>query len=846
MNIPWLNASSYAYQGWDELFTAEGDIRPHWRPFLMMQQHLSLAQIEQHKEALAQHLQENGVTYNAYAEESKGARPWQLDPCPLILDGEEWLTLEAGLQQRATLFNALYQDMYGEQRLLQEACIPAELVYRHPGFCRPALSLPQLYPYALFHAAFNLVRGSDRQWWVISERLQAIQGAGYALESRLAMARVYPQLLRHCQVQRLASYFTAMHQGIMAAVEHSDPHVVLLSPGPQNETYFEDAYLASYQGYTLVQGDDLIVRDGYVWLKTLHGLKKIDVIVRRISDAYADPLHLRPDSYIGVAGLLEVVRQRKVLLINPLGSALLESPALYPFLAQACERLLGEPLQLPNAATWWCGDPQALSYVLAHFQQLVIKHISDPRQNVFPALLSKAEQAQLKARIQADPALYVGQQALDRGTLPCWSEQGLQAREGVLRTFVSVGPQGYQVMPGGLTFSARAPGQRIISTQAGAINKDTWVQASPSLPLRPYHSRRALMQHFQNDALRVISSRTAENLFWLGRYSQRAEWVARLMRQIIKSVFEDEANLFAEVETSQLLAPSTLTFLHLLQKFLDLPLFDPNHCQQTDPVEALTQPLLSLAIDTHIYKGLTPMLEAMHRSAFHSRDLWSTESWRVMNELSESVPALSRSQTLIDLAQEIETLLGHLMALNGLIADSMNQDDSWRMLDTGRQLERALCLSHLVQYSLEFNRPEHEVATLSMLLACNDNMMNFRRYYRGELSSEPVLTYLLLNRVNPRSMAAQLEKLQKHLRLVLGTEHQISHAEKRVLAAFTHLQLADIPTLLCTDVHQRRTALVTLMRQVFQALETASNEVSAQCFIHTRKVRNSQWPLETP
>lgn len=818
----------------DELWTKQGLIRPHWRDFMKAQERLGPEEIDARKNELERLLRENGVTYNAYSDGLSLNRPWDLDPCPLILDGDEWANIAPALIQRGELLNEIYKDIYGPQKLIKDKLIPADLIFQHPGFCRPAMHLELPGKYKLMQCAFNLVRGTDNQWWVLSDRLQASQGSGYALETRLAMSRVYPNLIRHCQVQRLAGYFRDTHQGLVEVSETDDPHIVILSPGPKNESYFEDAYLANYQGYTLVQGDDLVVRDGYVWLKTLHGLKKVDVILRRISDQLTDPLELRPDSFIGVPGLIESIRQRKIIVVNPLGTWLIESPGLYPFLDKCCQHLLNEPLKMPSAATWWCGQTTACDHVIKNLDGMVIKHTSDRLDITFGHLLSTTEKQRLIDRIKAEPGKYVGQQMLNISTMPSWIDHQLQPRHGFLRTFVSANKNGYQVMPGGLACNAHDSGQNIVSPQAGAVNKDTWVRATDKFPLIPFTSNVHSSAPDKPQQI-AISSRTAENLFWLGRYSQRAEIVARMMRQVVNSYFDDASDS-DEVSTTAIL------FFDALQAFTGYKIDDTDKTSSDAEQPELTSKIYEIAVNPRIDRGLNNILRNLYQSAFHSRDVWSAESWRVINEISDVMPTLRRDQRLVMLQHSLDNLLRSLMALNGLIADSMNHDDGWRMLDIGRLMERSLNLSHVIGFTITKNTKTNESEILSALLSSNDNIMNFRRYHRSEIDIHSVLDYLLLNKFNPRGMVYQLTRLQGHIhKLFDGKNSGISSTEKPVLSAYTQIQLAEISYLATRNEIGDRPALIKLMRQIHTALEITSNELSNHCFVHTQTSRSSEW-----
>ena len=361
MNGPLLSAGYSQTAGvYDEMSAAPGVLRPHWDVFINSLSALGAQELRRRWQTARQRIRENGVTYNVYGDPLGMDRPWNLDAIPLMIPPAEWSQLEAGLIQRARLLNLILADLYGPQKLLRGGQIPPALVFANPGFWRPCHGVTVSGNTYLHLLAVDLARGPDGEWWVISDRTQAPSGAGYSLENRIVMAETFPDLFREFQVKRLASFFRSFRETLLrlSPRNRENPRVVLLTPGPFNETYFEHSYLARYLGFTLVQGGDLTVRDNRVFLKTLEGLKQVDVILRRVDDSFCDPIELRSDSYLGVAGLVEAVRAGNVAVANALGSGLIETSAFMPFFPGLCRRMLGEDLKLPAAATWWCGQPR--------------------------------------------------------------------------------------------------------------------------------------------------------------------------------------------------------------------------------------------------------------------------------------------------------------------------------------------------------------------------------------------------------------------------------------------------------------------------------------------------------
>jgi len=407
-------------EAYDEMYAGQGEMLPHWQSLMQELDQLGREGLERRLMEAQRLLRENGVTFNIYDGLRGMARPWQLDPIPLFISAEEWSVIETGLMQRAELLNLILTDIYGPQQLLQEGLLPPELVFGHAGFQRSCVGTIPAGKRSLIICSSNLARGPDGRMWVIDDRAQSPSGAGYALENRMVMTRIAPVLFRDCHVRRLAGFFQPMRDRLaqLAPQNREDPRIVVLTPGPYSPSYFEHAYLANYLGYTLVQGDDLSVRDGRVWLKSLEGLHQVDVILRRVDDAYCDPLELREDSRLGVTGLLQSARLGHVTIANPIGSCVLENPGLLAFLPGIAKHFFAEDLKLPSVATWWCGQENERRFVLENLDKLVIKTIHRSRgyRAIFGAQLTAAEQAELRARIQHKPHLYTGQEMVSFST----------------------------------------------------------------------------------------------------------------------------------------------------------------------------------------------------------------------------------------------------------------------------------------------------------------------------------------------------------------------------------------------------------------------------------------------
>ncbi|MDD5632873.1 MAG: circularly permuted type 2 ATP-grasp protein, partial [Methylococcales bacterium] len=464
------------------MYATENKALPYWERFMAALENMGSENLELRRKEAQRLLRENGVTYNVYGDSQNLTRPWRLDPVPLLISSDEWSVIEAGIKQRAELLDLILKDIYGKQSLLKKGLLPPDLVLSHEGFLHPCVSALQNQQRHLTIYSANLARGPNGRMWVLDDRTQAPSGSGYALENRTVMTRVLTDIFRETQVHRLSGFFKALHKGLAAIAPHNkeDPRIVILTPGPLNETYFEHAYLAAYLGYTLVQGGDLTVRDGHVWLKSLAGLQPVDVILRRVDDSFCDPLELRSGSKLGVAGLLEVVRRGNVAIANPLGSSVLENPGLLAFLPRLSRHFLNQELKLSSVATWWCGQRRERDFVLQSLDSLVIKPINRSQGNhaVFGGELTLKEKEDLRCQILAKPHLFIGQEQVSFSTLPSFIDNHIEPRNAVIRSFVVASGNDYTVMPGGLTRIAPQKNNFIVSNQAGGISKDTWVLAT--------------------------------------------------------------------------------------------------------------------------------------------------------------------------------------------------------------------------------------------------------------------------------------------------------------------------------------------------------------------------------
>jgi len=821
LHSDWLYQPNPGY--YDEMVAADGTVRPRWRPLIEPLEQMGKAGFARRWQEGRRVIHENGTTYNVYSDAQNASRPWPLDPLPMVLDSVEWSHIAAAVAQRARLLNAILSDLYGPQKLLRDG-LPPELVFPNPAFLRPCCHVRVPGDVHLHIYAADLARSPDGRWWVIADRTQAPSGAGYALENRLVSARVLPDVFRAAHIHRLATSFQAYKEALrsLAPGQKENPRIVVLTPGPYNETYFEHAFLARYLGFTLVEGGDLTVRDNRVFLKTLGGLPPVDLIVRRQDDTYCDPLELRPDSMLGVPGLMGAVRSGTVTVANALGSGLVESAAPASFLPGLCRRLLGEELKMPAVATWWCGEEPALSYVLQNLANLVIKPVfpSPGVQPMFGALLSAAEKAALVERIRATPSAYVAQEQVPLSTVPVWKDGMLQPRHLVLRVYAVASAGSYIVMPGGLTRVTASLDDLVTSMQSGGGSKDTWVVAgepTSQFSLLPPSSSRLDVSRATFD----LPSRVADDLFWLGRYVERVEPAVRVARVILPRLFQ-ESDLMAMAGVAA--GKRILTGLGYIRE-------EPQPLN--GQLGSLEREVLAMIYDGQADNSLPANIHRVRSVAWLLRDRISADAWRILNQLDLQLSAppppepirISGAQALLD--QAISTL----SAFGGLVMESMTRGDGWRFLDIGRRIERAIQMVELIRHGLGFEC-DTDSGQLEALLEIADSSITYRSRYLTSMQPELVLDLLLLDEANPRSAAYQLVQLHDHIDRLPGSRSPVRRAAaaRIAISLLTAVQLAEVGECIGANPEGRRENLEILLNRLTSELRVLSETLTRQYF----------------
>ncbi len=821
---------------YDEMRPTEGEVRPHWTYVLESLRALGPGGLAERGREAARMIRDNGVTYNFTGDPQGISRPWELDLLPLLIRSEEWVDLERGLMQRAELFNQVLLDLYGPRDLIKRGLLPAELIDGYREYLLPCHGIEVAGRRPLVNYAADLTRMPDGHWRVIGDRTQAPLGAGYALENRVVLSRVLPSLFRDSHVHRLAGFFRTVRRTLTRLAPGRDGHtrVVVLTPGPQSEAYFEHAYLANYLGYTLVQGGDLSVRDGALWLRTLGRLERIDAMLRWVNGSECDPLELREDSAHGVPGLVESVRAGNLVIANALGSGVLEHPGLMAFLPELCRQVLGEDLLLPDIATWWCGDPKARAYVLAHLDNLVIKRAGKPpgQRCLFPADMEAASREALIQSIKINPNRYVAQERIQPSTAPVLAGQWLEPRPITLRTFLCAEEDGsYVVMPGGLGRVALNSGAALVSNKLGGLGKDAWVLASE--PER----QETLLVAGETLAPAVVresevSSRVADNLFWIGRYAERAEGLVRLLRMIIFKL-SDRIDL-APADVGHHAMRSLLQSLTHQTQALPGFLGAGAEARLANPLPEL----LSLIADPRRPGGLPSTLTAFGNAAFSVRERLSVDTWRIIGDIENRLKALTGnpptqpSQAL----DELDPLVTSLVAFSGLTQENMTRNEGWHFLETGRRLERGASLAALLRSTLTPLAPEPDETTLiEAILGVTDSTITYRRRYQAGTRVGALLDLVLQDEGNPRALAYQLAALERLMAEMPRGELALGRtpAEKLVLRALTAVRLAELEPLVQPDPERRRRlVLEQTLKDLEREFAAISNALTAQYFRH--------------
>ncbi|MBV9560725.1 MAG: circularly permuted type 2 ATP-grasp protein [Bradyrhizobium sp.] len=729
----------------DEYIADDGTPRGVWSRFFDAFANLAPSDIERRFAAADRHLREAGVTYRAPGESAE--RLWPLSHLPLLIDEADWQLLSAGIAQRAQLLELVLRDLYGEGRLIAEGAIPAAAIAGSAEYLRPICGLkPPGGRYLSLYAA-DVGRGPDGRWWVLGDRTQAPSGAGYALENRLVLSRAFASLYKSMNVERVAPFFEAFRASLHRAADRDEPRIGVLSPGSFSETYFEQATLARYLGFLLVEGDDLAVSGDRVHIRTVAGLKRLDVLLRRVDSNSLDPLELDAASRLGVPGLIDVLRKNGVVVANMPGSGVLEARALLGFLPGLCRRLFGEELKMPHMATWWCGQKDAREEVLSRLDELAIESAYgrgvpgfESNGPVLAGELPPAERQRLASAITERGIDYVGQELVRLSTMPVWDQGRIVPRPFVLRVFAAATADGWTLMPGGFCRIAEQLDARAVTMGDGARAADVWVVSDKAVPAT------SLLPASDSVRIRriagVLPSRAADNLFWLGRYLERAEATLRLVRALGTQQRDPGKGSSAMQQAAERIQRLLVAW---------------GAVSQTSRTQVAKVAAEALRSEPRFGSALS-LLRAAQRTATSLRERLSPDAWQVITEMTTRLAHEIEDDDVVVSAAELT--LQELASFAGLAQENMNRAAGWRFLEMGRRAERAI---NTARFARQFASDEASPEDLDVLLTLVDCQITYRsRYLVGPVLA-PVRDLVVLDTYNPRSVAFQVEALNEHV-----------------------------------------------------------------------------------
>lgn len=754
----------------DEMIDAGGHIRPAWAPLISALDELGHEELGGRFERADQYLRDAGVYYRKYDGAEGKERAWPLAHVPLILDESEWLTITRGLTQRAELLETIVADIYGNNELVQRGLLPPELIARNDEFLRPMVGIRPASGHFLHFCAFELGRGPDGGWWVLGDRTQAPSGAGFAVENRVATTRALSDIYGEMHVHRLAGFFRGFRDALTAIA--TDGRVGILTPGQHNETYFEHAYIARYLGFTLLEGEDLVVDNGQVMVRTVSGLQPISVLWRRMDASFVDPLELRYDSHIGTPGLTEALRQGSISMVNALGTGILETRAFSAFMPNLARVLTRRDLELPSIATWWCGGAAERQHVIDNFDTMMVGSafatglaIEDQRGTVVGGMLPQAERQAMLARLQSDGGAFVGQEQVQLSTAPVYVGGKLEPRPMTLRVYAARTRDGWTVMPGGFARVGSTQDSTAIAMQRGGQAADVWVvskQPVERVTLLPTEGEKLVRMSSGS-----LPSRAADNLIWLGRYAERCEAMVRILRAY-------NARLAEVSNPDQAILKDTRAYLDGIGVDAAVPL----------------PPGLLAAIDSAVH------------SASQIRDRFSPDGWLALTDLRKTARSFAqRIQPGDDATRAMTVLLRKLAGFSGLVHENMYRFAGWRFLEIGRRLERGIQIAHIVAWCTRKGAPE---GSLDLLLEVGDSVMTHRRRYAVSAGVNSYVDLLVLDPLNPRSVRFQIAELHQQLEQLPGgiEDGHLSMAAKAALSLDTELRVNEPEDMTTTKINR--------------------------------------------
>ena len=778
----------------DEMFDKKCGIRPHWTDIIKGLEDAGIKQLELKQLEIDWRLEDNGVTYNIYNDPEGTNRRWNLDPIPLVLTSSEWDEISKGLKQRAKLLNLIFKDLYTEQKLIKEGIIPAEIIFGHKGFIPEVFNFENIDYYSMRFYATDISRGPDGKFWVINDRTQSPSGLGYAVENRLTMNSICDDLYPNVKILKMANFIEGFKNMLksLSPSNQDNPLIALLTPGPLNETYFEHSYISSFLDLNLVQGEDLLVKNNQLWLKSLNGLRKVDTLIRRVDSQYCDPLELRNDSQLGVAGLVNVVRKDNLSMINPIGVGILENIGLNPFMKNIAKFLLDEELILPQIATWWCGQEKELDFVLKNIRNLIIKRI-DRTDNIeihFTQKLNDSDLNNLIEKIKEDPHYYVGQEIIDFSTTPSFTKGKIEPRNTVIRSFAYLHENEYHIMPGGLIRVSPTKDSLVVSNQKGGTSKDLWILGEDEnfIGNNIFKNRSFIDSRLEN-----ISTKRAENLFWLGRYLTRAIITARMVRFNLKNMLNltryDNTN---SKKTNNIL---NIALTHLTMTY-------PGFLDGKSVLQL--REIISIIRDKNRVGTLSFTLSMLSNSNTNVKNLLTMEAWRIYEKLQKEWSSYSKREIYSNKEHinELDKLLIYLMAYKELIDESIFKEQGLILYDIGSKIEISQLLISKLRSLLTIKLDKLiEYDIFDSMLNSYESYNSYRAYYKSSLALENVLDFLIFNTKYPKSLIYIINQLLADLRELPknGNTSHLSNFEEPVFKVFSMITLTTTKKLLETN-----------------------------------------------
>lgn len=823
-------------EGVDETLTVDG-IRPHTDALIATIERLGIKGLLDRQQETRRFVSDDGITYGTGAslgdeggspEGPRTAGPWRVDPLPLVIGSEEWAGLERGIRQRAHLLDAVLTDLTGPQRLVRDGVIPGQVVYGHGGWLPQAEGISLPGPHQLVLPATDLARDSDGTWRVFADRAQAPSGAGYAMANRRIVARVMPDLHRASDLSRLRGFFYGVQRAVRQVAPDTDdmPRVVILSPGTLSETAFDQAFQAMLLGFPLVESEDLMSRDGRIWMRTTSGLSPVDVIIRRVDADWCDQLELRPESRLGLPGMVEAARLGHVSIVNPLSSGLLENPALIPYLPHVCREVLGEELVIDSPQTWWAGEDSHRSHIVAHLSSLVIRpiHRSGGADSIRGWDLTAEQRDQLAARIEDEPWRWTGQDPLAMSSAPVVTRDGLDPRNVVLRTFAVADDEDYLVMPGGLGRLSVESDSADVSSASGAPSKDIWVLAGdiPTVSRDEGALPELVPSPHVDHALSFVAPapRVASDLYWLGRYAERAESAARVLR-VADNLVDDHAQRPGTTGHAAMVA--------LLRAVTEITSTGPGFVGSggDDRLEDPLPHLRELVVEPGLVGSVAYSARRAVIAAQAVREQLSQDTWLVVSRLEHT---LQHVQPDDDLQEILMESLEAFLALSGISVESTVRDPAWAFTESGKRMERAQQTIRLLRHTLAVERtPLVEGATTEAALIAAESVITYRRRLAAGLgplsATESAIDLLLRDTINPRSVAFQLLRLSEALELA-GPD-PLDEVVTTVREAAERVAGLDLPALMEDD----RSGLLVELTQLDDTLRRAHADIEERYFV---------------